>query len=194
MAVVKIYKETTLPATVEANSIYLVAPAAYPSHVEMYVTNSDGSAAKRVINRADIQAMIDASIAGVAGGAGVAGLEIVDNINARNAISNPTNGKHVLVIDATDDPTVDAGGASYVWRASTSEWIKLTEYESLDMSFTWSSLVGGPSSTPAQIDAAVANSHTHANKTELDAISVDAEGNLMYNSNHIRARLETVEW
>lgn len=189
MAVVKIYKETTLPATVEANSIYLVAPAAYPSHVEMYVTNSDGSAAKRVINRADIQAMIDASIAGV-----TAGLEIVDNITARNAISNPTNGKHVLVIDATDDPTVDAGGASYVWRASTSEWIKLTEYESLDMSFTWSSLVGGPSSTPAQIDAAVANSHTHANKTELDAISVDANGNLMYNSNHIRARLETVGW
>lgn len=194
MAVVKIYKETILPATVEANSIYLVAPAEYPSHVEMYVTDSVGSEAKRVINRADIQAMIDASIAGVAGGAGVAGLEIVDNINARNAISNPTNGKHVLVIDATDDPTVDAGGASYVWRASTSEWIKLTEYESLDMSFTWSSLVGGPSSTPAQIDAAVANNHTHANKTELDAISVDAEGNLMYNSNHIRARLETVEW
>jgi hypothetical protein len=188
MAVVKIYKETILPANVEANSIYLVAPAEYPSHVEMYVTDSAGSEAKRVINRADIQAMIDASIAGVAG------LEIVDNIAARDAIINPTNGKHVLVIDATDDPTVDAGGASYVWRASTSEWIKLTEYESLDMSFTWSSLVGGPSSTPAQIDAAVANNHTHANKTELDAISVDAEGNLMYNSNHIRARLETVGW
>jgi len=170
MAIVKIHKTTTLPGTLEGHSIYLVAPAAKPNYVEMYVTSADGASARRIINSDDIQAMIDAAVAGVQ-----TGIEIVADIAARNALT-PTNGKYVLVLDATGDPTVTTGAASYVWRAATSQWIKLTEYESMDMTITWAMIQGGPTSAPSAIDAAVANSHTHANMTQLGKVGEDANG------------------
>jgi hypothetical protein len=38
MATYSIYKETALPGTLQPHSIYLIAPAANPDYVEMYVT------------------------------------------------------------------------------------------------------------------------------------------------------------
>lgn len=188
MAVLKLHKVTALPGTLEGHAVYLVAPSGNPDYVEMYVTSADGSSARRIINANDIQAMIDAAVAGIQGG-----LEIVADIAARDALT-PSNGKYVLVLDASADPTVDSGAASYVWRAATSEWIKLTEYESLDMTITWSMIQGAPASSPAAIDAAVANSHTHANMTQLGKIGEDADGNLTYDGQPPRARLETTDW
>jgi hypothetical protein len=188
MAVIKIHKTTSLPGTLEGHSVYLVAPSAKPNYVEMYVTNADGSAARRIINSDDIQAMIDASIA-----ASTAKIEIVADIAARNALT-PTNGKYVLVLDATGDPTVNSGAASYVWRAATSQWIKLTEYESMDLTITWAMIQGKPTSSPSAIDSAVANSHTHANMTQLGKVGEDSNGDFTYNGNYPRARLETAGW
>ncbi len=184
---IRIHKTTVLPGTLEGHAVYLVAPAAKPNYVEMYVTNADGSAARRIINSDDVQAMIDAAVAGASG------IEIVADIAARDALT-PTNGKHVLVLDASADATVNSGAASYVWRAATSQWIKLTEYESLDLSLTWASIDGKPTSSPSAIDAAVANSHTHINLTELSKIGEDANGDLTYNGQYPRARLETAGW
>jgi len=188
MATVKIHKTTTLPGTLEGHAVYLVAPASKPNYVEMYVTNAAGSAARRIINSDDIQAMIDAAVASVSGG-----LEIVADIAARDALT-PTNGKYVLVLDASADPTVNSGAASYVWRAATSQWIKLTEYESMDLTITWAMIQGKPNSAPSAIDAAVANSHTHANMTQLGKVGEDANGDFTYNGNPPRARLETAGW
>ena len=188
MATIKIHKTTTLPGTLEGHAVYLVAPAAKPNYVEMYVTTADGSSARRVINSDDIQAMIDAAVAGLS-----AGIEIVADIAARNAL-NPSNGKYVLVLDASADPTVDSGAASYVWRQEISQWVKLTEYESLDLQLTWENLSGKPSSSPNAIDAAVADSHTHANMTQLSNVGEDGSGNFTYNGHPPRARLETGNW
>lgn len=188
MATVKIHKTTALPGTLEGHAVYLIAPASKPNYVEMYVTNADGSSARRIINSDDIQAMIDASIA-----AANDGIEIVADIAARNALT-PTNGKYVLVLDATGDPTVASGAASYVWRAATSAWIKLTEYESMDLTITWAMIQGKPTSSPSSIDAAVANSHIHANMTQLGKIGEDGNGDFTYNGNPPRARLETAGW
>lgn len=188
MATIKIHKTTTLPGTLEGHAVYLVAPAAKPNYVEMYVTNADGSIARRVINSDDIQAMIDAAVAGIS-----TGIEIVADIAARDALTS-TNGKYVLVLDASADPTVTSGAASYVWRQATSQWIKLTEYESLDMTITWAMIQGTPTSTPAAIDAAVANSHTHANMTQLSKVGEDGNGDFTYNGLQPRARLETAGW
>lgn len=80
---------------------------------------------------------------------------IVDTIADRDALT-PTNGQQVLVIDATGDPTVDSGAATYVWREDPGEWIKLSEAESMDVVLDWSKIQNGPASTPAEIDAAVA--------------------------------------
>jgi hypothetical protein len=182
MAVVKIYKETTLPATVEANSIYLVAPAAKPNYLELYVTSSDGSQVRRVITDDDVLALSGS------------GVRIVDTIADRDAITPKANGMLVYVLDATGDSTVSSGAASYLWRESTTQWVKLTEYESMDVSVQWSSIQGRPASTPAAIDSAVAASHAHANATELAQIGQDGSGNLTYGGLPPRARLETAGW
>lgn len=174
MAEFKIFRETALPGTLQPYAIYLVAPAATPQYVEMYVTNNDGTAAKRNINEADIQTMIDASVAGLSG------LEIVADITERDALTLSANAM-VLVLDATSETDVTSGGATYAYRHSNTSWTKVSETESMDISLSWASIVGKPTSTANDIDAAVANSHTHANKTQLDLIGQDGNGNLTYN-------------
>lgn len=188
MATIRLHKTTALPGTLQGHSVYLVAPTAKPDYVEMYVTSADGTQVRRVINSDDIQAMIDAAVASA-----TANIDIVADIAARNALT-PTNGKYVLVLDATADPTVDSGAASYVWRAATSQWIKLTEYESMDMTIAWAMIQGKPTSAPAAIDATVANSHTHFNMTQLGKVGEDVNGDFTYNGNPPRARLETAGW
>ena len=186
MPAIKIHKTTTLPGTLEGHSIYLVAPAAKPNYVEMYVTNADATAVRRIITEQDVINLIAANSSG-------GSIQIVADIAARNALT-PVNGQLVYVLNATGDPTVASGAASYLWKADTSEWIKLTEFESMDVIVRWSNIQGAPTSSPSAIDTAVANSHTHANKTELDKIGEDGNGNFIYNGQPPRARLETAGW
>lgn len=174
MAIYQVFKETTLPGTLQPHSIYLVAPAASPGVLEMYVTGSVVSNVRSIVNRAQIQAMIDASLGGIGG------LAVVDDIAERDALT-PTTNTQVLVVDASADPTVNSGSATYVYRVSTSTWIKISEAESQDLVLNWSAIVGRPSSSPAQIDAAVGASHTHSNLTELNKVGEDGDGNLTYN-------------
>ena len=185
MPAIKIHKTTTLPSTLEGHSIYLVAPAAKPNYVEMYVTNADATAVRRVITEQDVINLINANAG--------SGVQIVNDIAARNALT-PINGQLVYVLDATGDSTVASGAASYIWKASTSEWVKLTEFESMDVVVRWSNIQGAPASPPSAIDAAVAKSHTHANMTELNKIGEDGNGNFTYNGQPPRARLEVAGW
>ena len=187
MAAIKFSKVTTLPAVLEGHTMYMVAPVAKPNHVEFYVTSADASVIKRIVNIDDIQAMINSSIS--ASNA----FEIVDNIAARNALALSGN-KFVLVLDATGDPTVTAGAATYAWRSSTSAWVKISEYESLDVVIDWAAIQNKPTSPVADIDTAVAQRHVHANFTELNKIGEDLNGDLQYAGNHPRARLEAADW
>lgn len=187
MAAIKFFKVTTLPAILEGHAVYYVAPVAKPNHVEMYVTSADASVVRRIVNIDDIQSMINSSIS--ASNA----FEIVDNIAARDALSLSGN-KFVLVLDATGDTTVSSGAATYAWRSSNSTWVKVSEYESLDVTLAWDAIQNKPSSTVADIDAAVAQRHTHANFTELNKIGEDGNGDFQYAGNHPRARLEAADW
>ena len=176
----KIFRETVLPAPLDLQpySIYLIAPQGTEDYVEMYVTNSTiaGQApyARRIINKDDIETLINTKIQAARE------LVIVDDIAARNALS-PTFSQFVFVVDATDDNTVASGGATYLYNTVSEAWIKISEAESLDVVVQWDSIQGGPTSTPAEIDDAVAKVHTHANKTELDKIGEDDDENLTYN-------------
>lgn len=173
MATFKIFRETAVPSSLEPYALYVIAPTSKPDFIELYATNSTGTATKRIIDASDVQGLIDSSIEGLSK------IEIVDDIDARDAL-NPTTNLQVLVIDATDDPTVASGSATYIYRLSTETWIKISEAESLDVVLEWDNIVGRPISTPAEIDQAVANSHTHANKTQLDKIDEDLNGNFIY--------------
>ena len=188
MATYKVFKETALPGSLQAHSIYLVAPAANPGYLEIYVTDAAGTATRRTHKIEDIQAMIDSSLAGISGGA-----TIVDTITARNNLS-PTNGLTVLVVDASADPTVTSGAATYVYRSSNTSWVKISEYESMDVTQNWANIVGKPTSAVADIDDAVTKRHSHANKTQIDKIGEDGNGDLTYNGSNISPRLTSSAW
>jgi hypothetical protein len=189
LAEYKIFKETALPSvgSLEVHSIYLVAPAARPDYVEIYITGASTSTVKRVIDQPDVQSMIDADISALSA------IEVVADITARDALTLTAN-TQVMVLDASDDGTVDSGAATYIYRQSDTSFTKIAEYESLDVIMNWSDIVGGPSSSPTDIDDAVSKRHVHANKTELDLIGEDADGNMNYNSLPLVINWDSVNW
>lgn len=187
MSTLKIYKETALPTTLVANAIYLVAPTAKPNYVEMYVTSNDGASVKRVIDETTIQSMIDATVSSMST------LSIVSNIAARNALNLKVN-KLILVTDATGDSTVSTGAALYAYNVSTSTFVKVAEYESMDVTLTWASIQNKPSSTVAAIDDAVTKAHTHSNMTQLNKVGEDSDGNFTYSGSNPDARLRSSNW
>lgn len=173
MAEFQVFKETALPSTLVPNGLYFIT-SADPNYVEVYLVANDGSVARRLLTEADVQAIVDGALVGIEG------TQIVDDIAARDALTLTANAK-ILVLDATADTTVDSGAATYVYNITTDTFTKTSEEESQDVILDWNNIVNGPSSTPAQIDAAVVAMHTHANMTELNSIGQDAAGNLTYN-------------
>lgn len=95
-------------------------------------------------------------------------------------------GELVMVTDASEDPTVESGWAIYRRLTNATDltdlasWQKIAEKESLDVVVSWENLKDKPTSTVSAIDAAVTNSHTHANKAVLDKLS-EQDGVLCYN-------------
>lgn len=181
----KVFKETGVPTTWVANSLYLIKDPA-KIHAEAYIT-SNTAVPTRMINEDDVKVLITAAISTTNE------LLIVANIAARNALVL-TQTISVYVTDATADSSVTTGGAYYIWNSSNSTWIKTAEAESMDVALSWANISGKPSSTVSQIDAAVGNSHTHSNKTQLDKIGEDGSGNPTYNGSVISNALESANW
>jgi hypothetical protein len=172
---IKFHKVTSLPVTLAPDSVYFVANGTY---AETYVTDNAG-VAKSVGNSAMINQLIAAQLASYNT------IDIVPNIAARNALNTRDYNFIVLVVDATGDSTVTTGAALYAFQNSDNTFIKLSEYESLDVTLQWSNIVGRPTSSVADIDDAVTKRHTHANKIQLDKIGEDVNGDMTYNGNSI---------
>jgi len=176
MAEVAFHKVASLPGTLAANAFYLVENGEY---AETYVTDSTGEA-RAVGNTAMIQALAPVTDT----------LLIVADIAARDALS-PDRNVFVLVQDAADDVTVSSGAALYVWDNVAEAWVKVTEYESLDVTVGWSDISGRPSSPVADIDDAVTKRHAHANLSTLNGLS-DSGGQLLYGGNPVDSR--KIDW
>lgn len=188
MAQIKFHKVVSLPGSLENNSFYFVQNGNY---AEGYLTNSAGEA-KSIGNSTMITTIANALINDAL--ASYNTMEIVVDIDARNTLaSGSEKNLMILVIDATDDPTVNSGSALYAYDHTEDEFHKLSEYESMDVSVTWDSISGKPSSTPAQIDSAIAKAHEHANKAVLDKFSEDGEG-VLYNGAAINSRWTVANW
>ncbi len=67
--------------------------------------------------------------------------KVVVDIAARDALSAFT-GMHALVLDSTADPTVEAGGAEYVYDGTG--WQKISELNDLDMVINWEDIQNKP--------------------------------------------------
>jgi len=187
MTVLDIKKLTADPGTYAPNTLYFIGPTSSPGELQIILSSNDGTFARHTITKAEVQNMITSAIQATNK------IEYAADIAARNALTLTSN-TMVYVNDATGDPTVLSGGALYFYKADTQTFIKVAEYESMDVVINWNNIQGKPTSTPSGIDEAVANSHIHANKTQLDLISQDADGNLTYNNNNIKAALTTVQW
>lgn len=186
MAIVKFFKVTTLPVTLVADAFYYVENGTY---AESYLTDNEGQA-RSIGNSAMINALAGAAI--TAALVDYNALQIADTIAARDLLPRGRNFL-VLVIDATADTTVTTGSALYAYRESDDSFLKVSEYESLDVVIQWANIQGKPTSSPAHIDEAVTLRHTHANKAQLDKIGEDAEG-LTYDGQPVASRWATLNW
>ncbi len=158
----------------EKGVMYIVAPTARPEYIEIYLCDKDESTLKRVFSSVDAQALIAQQVQGMATFTSVA------DISARDSLDTNTV-KRVLVLDATADPSVTQGSASYAYDDINGQWVKTGEAESMDLALHWDNIEGKPNVSSAQLEQAVNNAHSHANKTQLDNIDEDENGNLTYN-------------
>ena len=179
---INFHKVTSLPATLDASAFYYVENGVY---AESYITNNSGQV-RSIGNSTMINALIDAKFS-------QANLiEIVADIAERDALGAASDRNLViLVTDATADPDVNLGAALYAFNNSDDTFTLLSEYESLNVTVTWSAISGRPNSTPTAIDEAVSASHSHTNKSVLDKFSEGANGLPLYEGNQIATAWST---
>lgn len=158
---------TALPVERTPSTIYFLR-SDQSDIAEIYLTNNEGTELRHLLHAGDVVSMISESLGNMAN------IEVVNTITDRDAL-NLTKNTQILVLDATGDDTVELGAATYVYRAGIGDFIKVNEFESLDVTPHWDNLVGRPASTAAQIDDAVLKSHLHLNLAILDGLSGDDE-------------------
>ena len=192
---------TALAGTYEPHTQYFVATPATTSKpdgsLEIWLSSHDGSYACRVLNEVDVMTMMADNVA------------TATDTYIKSTIADRDNGtypagkfSYVYTLDATDDATVTSGGALYLYNPSVigapgyaagEEWIKLSEQESMDAVIDWANIQNKPSSTIAEIDAAVAAKHAHLNKLILDKFDETAEGEVTYNGKELRGSYLTTD-
>ena len=186
---IKFFRETSLPNTFVPYSIYFITDDNSAEHTNIYVSSADGTSARRVMTPTDVNTAIIGALGNINE------ITVVNDIGERNTIrTTKPNTSYVYVIDATIDSTVTAGGATYLRDVSTSSWIKVSEAESMDVVLNWANIQDKPISEVADIDEAVAQRHTHANKDVLDKLSEDANGEMLYNNIPVSTRWDSVNW
>lgn len=194
---IKFYKVSALPAELEANAFYFVGGVG-SDYAESYLTDSTATpVAKQIGNSEMINDLVDTKIGELER------FRVVADIATRDAQEATGQSYMVLVMDASADATVDTGAALYAHDGSTGNFLKVAEYESMDLNFQqiidglvidWSQIQNGPTSTPAQIDQAVTDSHVHANKVQLDKVGEDADGRLTYDGVTVGATWANNDW
>lgn len=146
----KIVRVNSLPGTLKPNTIYLTAMG--PSEVRVTVVGNTAQDVRSTVTRSEVGGDINASGAVFINSAvtqsktytddaiasAIAGLDpssapfYVNTVAERNALTLETNA-FVVVGDATGDATVASGSALYFYNSSTTSFMKLAEYESMDL-------------------------------------------------------------
>ncbi len=191
MSMVKFFKVSSLPGTLEANSFYFVLNSDY---AESYITDSAG-VAKSIGNSSMIESVANNLLGG-------SSFRVVSDITERDALTTGDTPFLVLVADATADTTVTTGGALYAWKPDAGvdgEFRKVAEYESMDIDFSalsinWSQLANAPTSAVADIDDAVSKRHVHTNKAIIDELNENGSEYLTYKGNVVGSIWSTLNW
>lgn len=183
MSKIKFYKTISLPDIPEPDSLYFVLNN---NIVDTYLTSSTGeirsTGNSEMINDIITDRLSDYNL-----------IDIVNDISERNLLPRNKNFL-VMVLDATDDETVNSGSALYAYIESSDTFTKVTEYESLDLVLSWDNLQNKPNSSVGEIDISVSLSHEHQNKSIIDNFSVDELGMLTYNGQPLSSTWTTNDW
>lgn len=184
----RVEKVDNLPALpTTADTIFLLKSAT-TGFFDFYLSSADGSAYRHTITRDEVQGLISSQLAAAQNSF------VVADIAARNALA-PTHVTMAFVIDASAAPEVTAGSAQFIYNPTTTTWYLVAEYESqIGPNVDWSIISGGPSSTPSLIDDAVTKRHTHANKTDLDRLAVNASGHPTVDGNPVLPWMSRKDW
>lgn len=114
--------------------------------------------------------------------AGNTSTRVVETVAERDALTGIIPGDRCVVLDATADPSVEKGGAEYIWMPAKGDaapyWRKMSEEESQDIVLSWESIQGRPAQPVERIDAAALLAHEHDNKCVLDSLGKDESGRL----------------
>jgi hypothetical protein len=193
MAFVQFHKVTSLPQDLEPDSIYYVL-LGNGLHVDTIVTDDAGNGKSAGV------ALIDARVTTALEGLSIATAEIVPDIEARDAfIAGLSANQLILVMDATDDAEVASGSALYIYEHGNAQnpgdgdVHRVPGFSGVNVSMAWANITGKPTSTPGQIDAAVAASHSHTNAAVLGKFS-EVSGSLLYDGSPIEGGGGPPQW
>lgn len=182
---VKFYKVSTLPQSPEPNSFYYIENGEY---AEAYLTDNQGNA-REIGNTTMTNDIVSRAVMGFNS------VKIVANITERDILTAAATANNmILVIDATDDPTVETGSALYAYNYETTTTYKVSEYESLDMIIPWEMIQDKPYNSVEDIDDAVNRRHSHANKAVLDKWGESDTELPLYSGRNVDAMWKTNEW
>lgn len=186
MTQLRIERVLALPETKTGSTLYFVK-AADADLAEIFLTSTDGTEVRHLINKSEIQTIVNTAVGNFNN------LLLATDIAARDLLA-PTKNVLVLVTDATGDATVHAGAALYFYDFSSTTYTKVAEYESLDVTLEWANVQNKPLSAVDAIDDAVAKKHAHVNAAQLAKIGEDGEGNLTYNGTQPGVPLAVAAW
>lgn len=121
--------------------------------------------------------------------AGNTSTHVAETIAERDSLTSLIPGDRCVVLDATADPSVENGGAEYIWMPAKGEsapyWRKLSEDESQDIIPRWENIQDKPTQPVTSIDAAALLAHEHNNKCVLDSLGKDENGRLTIDGNTV---------
>ena len=200
MATLDIQRLLAPPTTFVANTLYIVR-GTRTGFFDLYIVGTDATDVRyqQGIDEDRINEIIDSRLASFATSL------VYDDIAQRDAdMVNMTSDRMVFVRDAQADTTVDTkldangdpvpSAAFYLYKHNTTEYIKLVDWNDIDLVLKWDAIQNRPVSTVTQIDEAVAKMHTHPNPTVLDNLG-DSSDMLTYKGVVLNTvQLTTSEW
>lgn len=176
----------SLPDTLRPSTMYVVQ-GMESDRADIYFSNVHGSTSRHILNELDIQFMIEETLNRYSN------IQVLPTIADRD-LRAPTQFEIAFVLDASQDPMVNVGSALYLYNLPDHNWIKVAEFESMDMTYQWDHIQGRPNATVTQIDDTVSRRHSHNNKALLDKVSETPDNVLLYNGKAVPVAISVAEW
>lgn len=158
-----ISRVTTLPSPLVPNTMYIIRET--PNLAKLAFVGDTPSVLATTYSRVDAQNDITEAIA-------EAKSVYVFGTYSAMLVVRPEVAAIAYVKNASGDPTATTPSAAYAWDPLDTTWHLLPGAAGgAPVDVQWDRIIGRPTATPVQIDLAVTQSHTHANKVVLDQLS-----------------------